>query len=495
MQFGNQLSLAVELDPLQPTWERRYAPEREAWAQLRVWIGGKNLCRHTLPGADQIVDAVNVPLAPMADWLVRSWLHLLFEERPSLFSVADRLHESYDRWGRVVPHADVGEDAWYDARDEWWSRHFVLAGADGAYLPDMALVRDGEKLLVDWARPSRITDSDPEFVCSEGRGSLDWDEADDTLSGFVAYVAECLRDAGLSDLYQWVAHKDPLRQLPREILKALPLYTGRSDRELLSLARVSDLASLPRALGLEAEADDPAASPITQTLRDLPAGMPMDFGDTLAALDANIQGAGGPLKRLRDVARDAQRGAEDDIKEGYLTAVAMRNDLGLDGKPVDDVGEILRLLEIKSKTVAVVAKDARMITGLREGQGAATIVLDSPRTKDEWGRRFEQVRALGHLLLDPTRGGALGAASSSFPTGRRSRRSGAFAAEFLLPRTALDEVTEGRLDKGAEPKVFERLMRRYGVGAQTAAYHLWNGDLLSSRSVRDQLIEEYAHFS
>jgi len=494
MLFGSRNALGIEISPLDPTWPRRYAAEKSTWAALRVWAKGSNLCRHTLPGTEQVIDALNVPLAPIANWLVQSWLHLLFEERPSLFAAADRLHGSYDHWGVVAPHADVGEDAWYDARELWWARHFIQAGADGAHLPDLALARDDEKLLLDWARPSRITNSDPEFVAADGCERVNWDDAEDTLALFVKYVVDSLRYAGLSDLYSWVRLDDPLRELPKEVLTTLPLYTGRSEQELLRLTGAQNSASLPRALGLPDDANDPAVSPVTQTLRDLPAGMPPDLGDALSILhEKTAEGDLAPLTRFRNTANDARRGAESLKDEGYLAATALREEIGLDGTPIDDVGDVLRLLEVHLTDSHVSAKNTRMITGLREGQGAAAVVLNSRRTRVKWGHRFEQARALGHLLLDPTRGGALGAASSSFPTGSiRRRRSGAFAAEFLLPKPALAEATDGSLDKGAEPQVFENLMARFGVGATTAAYHLWNHGFLSSTLVRDELIEQYA---
>ena len=86
----------------------------------------------------------------------------------------------------------------------------------------------------------------------------------------------------------------------------------------------------------------------------------------------------------------------------------------------------------------------------------------------------------------------LGAAASGFAESRRHRRSGAFAAEFLLPLDALRKATGGVLDAAAEPQVFERLLEEFGVGARTAAFHLWNHRLLTSEDVRNQLIEDYA---
>lgn len=66
-----------------------------------------------------------------------------------------------------------------------------------------------------------------------------------------------------------------------------------------------------------------------------------------------------------------------------------------------------------------------------------------------------------------------------------------FAAEFLLPSEALREDAHS-LDSYAEPERFEHLLGRYGVGAMTAAYHLWNRGFFSSYQVRDDLIDQFS---
>lgn len=84
-----------------------------------------------------------------------------------------------------------------------------------------------------------------------------------------------------------------------------------------------------------------------------------------------------------------------------------------------------------------------MLMGRRDGARGVAIVLESPRTSVTWGRRFEAARALGHALLDPLRQGVVGAASSAFAQEVRRRRSGAFAAELLLPEAALRRESGG----------------------------------------------------
>ena len=91
-------------------------------------------------------------------------------------------------------------------------------------------------------------------------------------------------------------------------------------------------------------------------------------------------------------------------------------------------------------------------------------------------------------MLDSYREGALGAVSSTFAQPWARRRSGAFAAELLLPSEALFEDA-GHLDSAAQQVTFQRIMERYRVGARTAAFQLRNHGLLSSSQVRDDLID------
>lgn len=175
-------------------------------------------------------------------------------------------------------------------------------------------------------------------------------------------------------------------------------------------------------------------------------------------------------------------------RDGYDAARTVRGNLGLDGQPIGDITRVAAELDITVATESPAAISDRMVVVGGSASRATTMVLANIRTTTRWGRRFELARALGHLLLDPLRGEAIGAASGPQAMASRRRRSGAFAAEFLLPSAALAEASEGVLDRIAEGTRFRDLLDRFGVGANTAAFHLWNQGLLSSSEVRDDLI-------
>ena len=116
MLIGNRNSLAVGIEPLEPSWKRGFLPEFTAWAQLSLWINGKNICRNLLDGSNSARDSINVPLAPIADWLVRSWTFLEFEERPRRFPLHASHRTTIDRWGDAPAPAGLSEDDWLEAR-------------------------------------------------------------------------------------------------------------------------------------------------------------------------------------------------------------------------------------------------------------------------------------------------------------------------------------------------------------------------------------------
>src|SRR5207247_379830 len=151
-----------------------------------------------------------------------------------------------------------------------------------------------------------------------------------------------------------------------------------------------------------------------------------------------------------------------------------------DGEQIGNAEQVLAQLGVSYEHVDADGQHERMMVAFVEGGSSIAKTLLTPRTEKRWGKRFEACRALGHSLLDPVRAHAVGAATGPVAQEGRRRRSGAFAAEFLLPAQALERVSEGRLDGAATDIVFSRLLERYGVGAMTAAHHLWNRGWLSS---------------
>ena len=419
---------------------------------------------------------------------MRSWTFIEFEERPGGFPPRNSLRGTLRDRGDTAPAAGFTEDQWFDARELWWTRHFLSAGADGARLPNVSLVRSSDRLVIEWGPAEFPGDHAPRFISEHGQEVLEWFGGEEVLAEFVTFVAEWLRGEDLATLYPWVHLSDPLRERESRFDEKLHAYTGIDPVVLYEWTNTNTEAGLRERLGLPAGGDDPGGSVITQVLRDLPPDASEPLLSQVWRLDRETCRETNFADELRTMARDAAGSVGRAVSSGSLAARAVRDHLGLDGEPLDDVEEHLKEFGAGVIDSGVECLRERMLVGARQGLGAAVVINRTPRTGTPWGRRFESARGLGHLLLDSYREDALGAASSTFAQPWARRRSGAFAAELLLPREALLEDA-GDLDSAAQPETFKGILERYGVGARAAAFQLWNHGLLSSSQVRDELID------
>ena len=494
MLVGNRERFAIELSPVEPHWDRRYAPEAAAWAGLAIWAAGSNLCRHVRTGEEEIREAFYVLLAPIADWIVRHHGALAVEERAMAFSIGRRLHEAMRAWGRAPAPVGLDEDAWLDAREAFWERHFLAASAEGAHVPNVAFLREDDEVRVTWQPPRFAAPPRIDMLHAQGDATLRWTELSRILLDLAGHVAQVFADARAPAPYAWMrAAPETWGRLDPE--SAIELYCGRSLRELAVIVGLSDAQLEP--LLRAARAGDPGASPVCQVVRDLPPKPSAGIGaEILRTVDrARVSD---PLRRRawldgRALSSDAARAGGTPEERGQLAARAVRDELGLHGKPVTSVPELLTRYGIDLRpSTATFANERMVIAGLADGTAAAT-VLRTVRTETRWGERFEQARALGHALLDTMHDGAMGAASTRWAQASRRRSSGAFAAELLLPASALEAVSNGALDGAIEGERFGELLDQYGVGAKTAANQLYNQNWLSDAALRDELIELHGH--
>jgi hypothetical protein len=492
--IGNTKSLAFDLVPVAPYWEVRYGPERAAWAGMALWAGGDNLCEHIIPGSSEIRDRFYIPLAPLVTWLVRSFPAIEFEERAAIFPTTRWLHESAARWRAVQPPAGMDEDHWLDAREVWWARHFLASGSEGAYVPNVAFVRDDEHLVITWRSPRFAGEDPPRMAVPEGDVAVPWALGRSVLEELAVQVAAWLREGQAGDVYTWASQESPLRGPSASLAESLALFTGRTPESLQQLLGV-EADALMASAGLDGE-DDPAASPEIQVLRDLSPSAGSDVGAVLqrvgrAARRKDVD-ALRRWKEARAVTMDAAGAATTPTDAGQFAAIELRRALGLDSQPIADLEAALGKCGLTHSHEHVPGRQDRMMVALHEDGSAVAVTLETVRTSQPWGQRFEAARALGHVLLDPARASAIGAASGPFAQDTRQRRSGAFAAEFLLPESALAAASGGTLDGAANDTAFQHLLDQFGIGARAAAYQLWNRGWLSSSDLRDDLIDRFS---
>ena len=492
MLIGNRKRFGIELTPVSPSWDLRYPPETAAWAGFALWVAGRNLCAHVHAGEEEVRQQFFIPLGPIADWLVRAYPALALEERATLFPTRPGLHECVRAWGEARPLAGCDENQWLDAREAFWLRHFLVAGAEGALVPNVAFLRAEDDCVISWAAPRFLAGEPVSLWHPEGEETVGWREFSDVADTFVDKVAEAFKSVGAQP-FAWIAA--PIRLQTGDQRLAVETFCARTIDEIVALLGVPWLQA--RAiLNLGPTDVDPAASAVCQIVRDLPPhpakGLGGQIKETAEAASSPPLAARGSWLRAREVALDAARVGGTVERAGQLAARALRIDLGLDGDPLASVPELLEQVGVRVRKSDLEAREERMLVAVTRDGAPVVTVLSTPRTKTTWGRRFEEARGLGHCLLDALHEGAAGAASTPYAQDRRRRRSGAFAAEWLLPESALGTASMGVLDGARDQEAFEALLAKYGVGARTAAHQLFNHGWLSTAIVRDELIDEHA---
>jgi hypothetical protein len=494
MLFGNKDSFAFEVLPVSPSWDLRADSERAAWAGFAVWVEGRNVCKHSSRATGATDELIYMPLGPIADWLVRSWHAIAFEEKPPGFVDEGDARRTFARWATAAPPKGVEEDDWYETRRLWWSRHFIEAGNCGCVIPDIALVRDGPWLRVSWSAVSAI---DFDYDIS-GSSVVAWDSARDAIGEFVKVVASAFRESKAYEVYPWVGLEDPIgveEDSGPFSLTTLALFTGYPLEELRRYTGTENDDGLRARLGLKSREAAPDESIITQILRDTPTG----FGDAIYVVASDIDRACRQepldvplLHRLRSY-MVPQTIAE---KAGNDAATLVRAELSLDGAPVEDTAltSLTAELGVEVETasppgVAPWSRRVDLVVGAaRDSSRCAARVF---RSQARWVRRFQSARIVGIRVLSEYRGGVMGHAISPNASPWIRRASGAFAAELLLPESGVRAMGLASLDAATDSKAFSALMGRYGIGARAAAYRLWNLRFLSSATVRDQLIAEF----
>jgi hypothetical protein len=482
MIFGDRTQLAFEVNPVEPSWERRSPVDRGPWALLSVWVKHRNLTRAVDEASDIVTNGVAVPLATLARWMVQNARGIVFEEVPAVAKkYGVEPHEVLDRWNDADAPPGIPQDDWEDARYDWYCRHFWMAGSDGAMLPDVGLTRADGDLFMSWRHsrfpgPKRLM-----FLEHPGVERVEWAKAWEAMRDYVGWVASEVKRLGV-DEFRWAFESSPLDDAAHCTPAQFIELVAPEANELLDYLRINP-------------EEDPEGRPSLLALRDLDV-IPDTFNSVAESTiwideQTNTAERGERLWDLRSRAKTAL-GAPKPENAGYDAARWLRSERNLDGQPIatDGLRSILSDLAVTEEISATSVVNSAVI-GARQGHGGAVVLIRHARTRAPWAERMELARAIGHLLLDPLSArGAAGAASSLVASGPRRCRSGAFAAELLLPSQHLLALANAG-ESPASPPTFEGLMARFEVGARTAAYHLWNHNLLMSEEERDWLIEEF----
>lgn len=472
---------------------------RASWGRLEIWVAGRNLTRgRTVDGA--LHQAAEVPLWPVASWLIRQWDYLLHEERlPTALNAA-----SATEWCagvlRRMPADNTALDALLAARERWCERHGLAAALPGFRVPDLQIRRRGHQLELSWDDAEwRTVTGGVELVERPGAALLAVEEVATLLyewcGALLSDVETAMSEARLdmarvlASKQAWRALADPERQVERlHIASGLDL-TGAATR-LRNLAGVTGGAvetTVRALLGLDG---DPPAAPLFAVLPPpvllyRSASPRLSDGDLQRLLQLGVGVASDePPLLVHRVPLTCPAAPADTTQAGLDAALRLRDALGLaEAMPLtgDHDLEHAILPQLGVDVVDLHLDDPHVEGASVLGPGrrpTVAINLNGRSSSVRWGRRMTLAHELCHLLHDGSPEGILGIVSNPWATYAPERRANAFAAMLLAPEASIAALLPRRSETWTVGDL-KHCMSHLGVGLSTLTWHLYNLDWIT----------------
>lgn len=188
----------------------------------------------------------------------------------------------------------------------------------------------------------------------------------------------------------------------------------------------------------------------------------------------------GPLRRwdstVDDIRAPSRPPRDRPWREGYVQALEVRERLKLGAGRVeaDDVATRLGIAIVDRRLPSHVS------AGLVARQQEAGLVLNSAlHTQSEiWNRSMMLATGLGHLVMDNFQNyyAYLHSPTSDWPTGARAK---AFGAMFLMPEDGVRAALGGRVGRDVDVTAVGDVMKCFGTGFKSAAWHIRNLGVIS----------------
>lgn len=462
---------------------------RRSWGRLQIWVADRNLTLgHTRTG--EALDAAEVPLLPIIEWLVRTWDPLLHEERlPRPTRAISAANWRVEVLMRLPASSDF--DALLEEREAYWHRHGLGSVLSGFRVPDLHFRRRGQRIELSWDDSEwRSVPTGVQLAERPGSAALPADEVAEVLFGFAHGVLTALAssstDAEIARLLAALAaHRDDERHVER-----LRWFTGidlesaaRRLREMAGVVGGSVEETVRAILGLDAPQ---APSLVTQAT--VPALLFRSASPRLSNDDLNIlirlarQSRGGPTAALLGLRAEAPLpGSPAAITcDGLERALEVRAAIGLpEDAPLTEAWDLeVVLLPRLGVTVQDVHLDDPGVEGiaLASPEIAPTIAvnLTGRYAQTPWGRRMTLAHELCHLLFDVGEDGRVGIVSNAWADAGGERRANAFAVNLLAPEPALRAVLSASDAEKWRSVDLARAMTHLRVGKTTLIWQMHN---------------------
>lgn len=473
-------------------------PRHYGWSigDLKIIVAGQELTSVRMHGRRQ--SFVGWYLYPFFSWLASNWAPLFHEE---CFAWTEKSSApaavACDRaLRRLIAETDEESRSAYRDVRAWWQRHAIAASSHGGLFPEIYFRRFHDRIEVSWGVGAPLFA--PEgfaFHATAGCARL---AVRDVAGPLWEALAWCVSTppAGLDaeDRSSLAALEARISAI--EHLTPLDLASAYAPRRVLDLAFASAAASGARRLRM------PKRDPDVPVLAELSDAVAMFGGITPNLAPADIEHLVELLVEARTpddpppraiVERIAEDRPLDPLvtphEDGYafaLETLATLEDLEVIGKgevPLDIEGLLARL-GVALAGVSLQTRDIRGVAFAGSDTTPTIVVnLRSSYNANPEGRRFSIVHELCHLLADRSRGRRIAHISGPWTNRGVERRANAFAAMFLMPRSALRAAL--RSANVLSVDMMRSLAQQLKVSPSALIEHLANIDLIDDAHRED----------
>lgn len=356
-----------------------------------------------------------------------------------------------------------------------WNLAHRMASIGGGYVwPNITIRSDGERVVLN-AKPTASTPAEPIRYIANAAVVVRAVDFEGAVDRFMEQVcaqlqAEGIPDSNVNRIWQETLEErsDPEKVIWRKLEAILGFDPDDADPGVIK-SFLDNAASFGERAVTELAADVPA-----NTTTVSPSGI-YDIAQT-----AGYEWREADAVRLRPKTRLPAIGAEPAWRRGIDSARALREQQRLGNGCIDN----RRLAALAGVSQAVIDDGRRgpaFCFALKTQPNNGKIVL---RARHGTGRRFELARLIGDQVAGGGGGEALHPVTSSYTYRQQYQRS--FAAEFLCPLNALEEMLGG--DRSAE--AIEDAAHAFNVSEWTIRTKLVNHGLLDRGQLEEELYSD-----
>lgn len=439
----------------------QYAPKAKGQEGL-LWAHGRLLVAGDPVWENDDASPVEWTWIDLLEWLARNWKYLMYEQslpfNESTLSMNTLLRDLQRRW-EDMPQSRVEEEEEHALR--FLHRHDMAYGFKGLFLPTLYLFRVGR--LMEIALPALKTETRLPLA----RVATDLEAIGNGLAENAVEHVHSRAKAAVS-LWQGRAEQEPGT--------VVRLMTGLSLDELKALSGDADL-SFWEMEDMRQMDDTEMLAAARMTVKVLTPEQQRRLLDRIKIAPRNDTAG---LDNLSVCIREQLQPEERPHDQGYWAANQLRRLLELGEKDPVDPAALLNNWNVNIAELPFEASgiDALACWGPRHGP-VLFLNREDGSPAHAHGERSTLAHEICHLLLDRHDALPVAEVLKGHTPERLEKRARAFAAEFLLPRSAAAAQVRAA---GDLKKSVRSLSDSFGVSEALVCWQIYNSGLSTALS-------------